>query len=250
VDRLRPPPAEGLADDERLKSIRVFADDTPWIRAVLKALPDYVSRAREVFGKDLPPIDFYLFRSRQDYTLFYRALFGVEIPTAWQNGTGNSNVVTFCQEDREGKPLNAPGSPQGLGDVLHEYGHALLHSTYGDSYLRRVPQWLDEGLSDFVARAYYKKLFEASGEELRRSLARGPAPSYEDLCRRLYERDPYVRYAMARFMVEELLKEKEPGVIRDILRRARPDGDFEKAIFDATQLRTATLRELVLGRFR
>jgi hypothetical protein len=251
IERLRPPPAKGLSEDERLKSLRVFADDTPWIQEVVKTLPDYVRRAREVFGDDLPQIDFYLFRSRVTYKDFYKSLFGVDIPTAWQNGTGNSNVVVFCQEDREGKPVNAPGSPRGLGDVLHEYNHALLHTLYGDHYLRQVPQWLDEGLSDYLARAYYKELFDSSGALIRRHLAKAAAaPSTEDLSRRLYERDPSLNYAMARFMVDELLKDREPAVIREILKRARPEGDFEKALVEAGGVRPSELRERVIARFR
>ena len=52
----------------------------------------YVRRAKEVFGDDLPPVDVYLFRSRLPFKDFYKSLFGVDIPTAWQNGTGNSNA--------------------------------------------------------------------------------------------------------------------------------------------------------------
>jgi hypothetical protein len=250
VGKLRPPPAKGLPEDERLKSLRVFADDTPWIREVLRALPEYVRRAGEVFGEDLPQIDVYLFRSRLNYKDFYKSLFGVDIPTSWQNGTGNSNVVVFCQEDREGKPVHAPGSPRALGDVLHEYNHALVHTLYGDNYLRQVPQWLDEGLSDFLARAYYKELFDSSAVLLRRHFAKSPAPSAEDLSRRLYERDPNLNYAMARFMVEELLKDRDPGVIREILKRARPEGNFDQAIVDAAGINPSELRARVIARFR
>jgi len=250
IERLRPPPARNLPEDERLKNIRVFADDTPWIQEVLKALPEYVRRTKEIFGEDLPQIDFYLFRSRLSYKDFYKSLFGVDIPTAWQNGTGNSNVVTFCQEDREGKPINAPGSPRGLGDVLHEYSHALLHSLYGDGYLRHVPQWFDEGVSDFVARGYYQELFETSALQIRKTLAKSAAPTIEELARRLYERDPSLRYAMARYMVEELLKDRKPDVIRTILKQARPEGDFEKAVHDATGSKAADFRERVITRFR
>jgi hypothetical protein len=250
VERLRPPPAKDLPDDEALKSLRVFADDTPWIRAVIQVLPAYVRRAKEVFGVELPVVDVYLFRSRLPFKDFYKSLFGVDIPTAWQNGTGNSNVVVFCQEDREGKPVAAPGAPRALGDVLHEYGHALLHTLYGDGYLRRAPQWFDEGVSDFVARDYYKELFESSALQIRKTLAASTAPSYEDLSRRLYERDPALRYAMARYMVDELLKERKPEVIREILKQARPDGDFEKAILEASGVRAFEFRDRVIARFR
>ncbi|HVE41768.1 MAG TPA: hypothetical protein VNM14_17885 [Planctomycetota bacterium] len=250
IERLRPPPAKDLPEDEALKSIRVFADDTPWIRAVLQALPNDVRRAKEVFGDELPQVDFYLFRSRLAFKDFYKSLFGVDIPTAWQNGTGNSNVVVFCQEDREGKPVNAPGSPRALGDVLHEYGHALLHTIYGDGYLRRVPQWFDEGVSDFVARDHYKELFETSAAQIKKTLATSAAPSSEDLSRRLYERDPALRYAMARYMVDEILKGRKPEVIREILKQARPEGDFEKAILDATGSKASEFRDRVIARFR
>jgi hypothetical protein len=112
--------------------------------------------------------------------------------------------------------------------VLHEYGHALLHTIYGDGYLRRVPQWFDEGVSDFVARDHYKELFETSAAQIKKTLATSAAPSSEDLSRRLYERDPALRYAMARYMVDEILKGRKPEVIREILKQARPEGDFER----------------------
>ncbi len=246
VERLRPPAVDGGG----IPGIRIFADETPWIREVVKSLPAFVDRARAVLGEDLPPVDFYLFRAREQYERFYKALFGVEVATAWQNGTGDSNVVVFCQEDREGRILGRPGALRGLGDVLHEYTHSLLNSFYGDRYLRHVPQWLDEGLSDFVARPYYGELFESSAVAIRKFLAKSVPPAYEDLCRRLYERDSFVRYGMARFMVEELMKSRETKVIRDILRRAAPPGDFDQAILGATGAIPADLRERVLARFR
>lgn len=247
IERLRPAASTGLPKDERLSAVRVYADDTPWIRAILEVLPRTVERAEEVFGKDLPPIDFYLFSSREDYTAFYKALFGQNIPTSWQNGTGNSNVVTFCQTDREGKPVGTPGASRGRGDVLHEYGHALMNTLYGDGYLRNVPQWFDEGASDFLAREYYKELFESSARLIRKAAV---VPSLNELTRHLYERDPSLRYGVARYMVDEMLKDRDSSVLRDILRQASADGDFEKAILAVTGLAPETLRERVIARFR
>jgi hypothetical protein len=247
VDRLRPRLAKGLPQDDRLKALHVYADDTPWIQGILEVLPRHVARAQEVFGKDLPPVNMYLFRSREDYTAFYQALFSANIPTSWQNGTGNSNVVTFCQADREGRPVGAPGTARGRGDVLHEYGHALLHTLYGDLYLRHVPQWFDEGVSDFLAREYYKELFEYSADLIRRAAI---VPSLEDLTRHLYERDPSLRYGMARYMVDELLQGREPSILRDILRRAAADGKFEEAIQTTTGLGSSDLHKRVIARFR
>lgn len=246
VEQLRPPArTAGIPS-----SLRVFADDTPWIREVLRSIPDFSRRAQEVFGPDLPTIDLYLFQSRDRYVRFYRAMFGVEVSTWWQNGTGDSNVVVFCQEDRQGRPIGPPGAPRGLGDVLHEYGHALLNTLYGDRYLRQVPQWLDEGFADFVARPYYEELFETSGAAIRKFLAKSPAPGVEDLSRRLYQRDSFVRYGIARFMVEEMTKGRETGVVRDLLRRAATDGDFEAAVRGTTGSDPAELLDRTLARFR
>ena len=44
-------------------------------------------------------------------------------------------------------------------------------------YLRRTPQWFDEGASDFVARDYYKELFETSAVQIRKTLATSAAPT-------------------------------------------------------------------------
>lgn len=245
-EQLRPP----SVDAGTAPALRVFADDTPWIREVVKSLPAFIARARGVFGTDLPPVDVYLLRSRERYHRFYKALFGVEVATWWQNGTGDSNVMVFCQEDREGRLIGPPGAARGLGDVLHEYTHALLNTFYGDRYLRHVPQWLDEGLSDFTARPYYQELFETSAASIRKFLAKSPPPTLEALSRRLYERDSFVRYGIARYMVEELMKGRETGVIRDVLRRAAPGGDFDAAILGATGAVPAELLDRVLARFR
>ena len=38
------------------------------------------------------------------------------------------------------------------GDVMHEYGHALCDTIYGDNYLDHVPERLNEGMADAVAK--------------------------------------------------------------------------------------------------
>lgn len=246
IERLRP----AACIDSEPKGLRIYADDAPWINAVVGESPEFVRRAQKVFGPDLPTIDVYLFRSRDAYARFYRALFGVNVSTWWQNGTGDSNVVVFCQEDCYGKPLGPPGGKRGLGDVLHEYAHALMNTLHGDGYLRKVPQWLDEGLSDFIARAYYDELFETSATAIRKAVARGQMPTDEELARRLYQRDSFLRYSVARYMVDEMMKGREPKVIPELLRRAAKDGDFDAAIRETTGLTPRELRERVIARFR
>jgi len=250
VEQLRPPLSGSVKDARGVEAVRVFADDTPWIQAIVQALPEFMVRAHAVLGEDLPPIDFYLFRSRDSYNRFYKALFGVPIVRWWQNGTGDSNVVAFCQEDREGKSLGPPGLARARGDVLHEYTHALLNGLYGDGYLRQVPQWLDEGLSDFTARPYYKELFEASGGLIRKALAKSTPPTSLELSHGIYEHDSSLRYAMARVMVEELMRGREMKVIPEILRHAAAGGDFESSILAVTGISSSQLRERVIARYR
>lgn len=250
VERLRPPLSKSVKDARGVEAVRVFADDTPWIQAVVQAVPEFMERAHAVFGEDLPPIDFYLFRSRDSYNRFHKALFGVPIVRWWQNGTGDSNVVAFCQEDRDGKVLGPPGLPRARGDVLHEYTHALLNGLYGDGYLRHVPQWLDEGVSDFTARPYYRELFEASGGLIRKALARSAPPTVQELSRGIYEHDSSLRYAMARVMVEELMRGRDMKTIPEILRQAAAKGDFEKSIVEVTGISSSQLRERVIARYR
>lgn len=247
VEQHRPPVLRELAGADGKVLIRVYAKESAWTRPIVNALPEFLKRGRELLGDDLPPIDFYFIRPHDDYRAFYKAILGVDIPTSWQNGTGNANLVTFQELDAKGRPT---GGDRLLGDVLHEYGHALLNTHYGDRYLARVPQWMDEGFADAFARPFYAELFRQSPGYVRAHLARNEAPTFEQLSKNLYEKDPVVRYSLARLTVQEILKDQPLTAIRKVLDLARPDGAFESAIEKATGVPPRAAYEKVLDAHR
>lgn len=158
-------------------------------------------------------------------------MFGKEITRGWQDGTGDSNVVVFCE-------LNSDGRPRSLqeagGDVLHEYGHCLCNTIFGDNYLDRVPQWFDEGAADAIARPYYDRLFEYSVRRIKDEVANGrPAPTYKQMCSEVYN-DPQLRYVYARLMMQELLAGRPLSTLQLILNKARETQNFDLAIKQVT----------------
>lgn len=150
----------------------------------------------------------------------------------WNNGTGVSNVVVFSERDKDGKWSFFPGTARSYGDVMHEYGHALCDTIYGDNYLDHVPEWLNEGMADAVARPYYGELFLSADALMRNFAQKNKPPDYEGLCHRLYA-SPDVGYAFGRLMVENLLA-GDVRRIATIVSDSRAAQDFEKGIKSAT----------------
>src|ERR1041385_2412367 len=192
LDRVRTcgrlaPPHRALSIPE--PAIAVYAGPpTAWSAPVLAAIPEFEAVGRRIFGKDLPPLRFYLFAERKEYDRFFEALFGVPVSTAWQDGTGTLNVVVYCETDRRGRTARAAGAPETLGCVLHEFGHAwfgtyLMHR-HGKEWLSPAMRrpWLDEGLADFVASLRDPAFLESRAAWLKEKAAGGaPAPAFEEI---------------------------------------------------------------------
>ncbi|HEY9868290.1 MAG TPA: hypothetical protein V6D08_03930, partial [Candidatus Obscuribacterales bacterium] len=232
MEKFAPPHLRTFCDQGNSK-IRVYGRQTSWSQPVLLAMPQFVTRAKEIFGEDCPAINFYFFEAREHFENFYSAMFGTRTQKWWHDGTGSFNVVVYCERRRDGAIAGTPGAARTIGNVLHEYGHALCSTYYGDGYLKAVPNWLNEGLADAVAYPFYGELFSQSRKLLSVQERKGlPAPSYKQMCRELYE-DPDVRYTFARLMVEELLA-NEPSRIKRILKEARRAGSFERALKTVT----------------
>jgi hypothetical protein len=115
------------------------------------------------------------------------------------------------------------------GDILHEYGHALCEHRFGDLYVERVPQWLNEGLANAIAGERYRDFARSFPDTVRRAYAQRAPPTYEHVSRALYDADPDARYAIAHRMVERLLKHRG-ATIAGLLDEARRGQDFEAAV--------------------
>jgi hypothetical protein len=232
---------------EQSPKMRIFCNKTEWMKPVLVVLPSFLSRAEEMFKEDLPPIDLYFFSSREDFNTFFKLAFERDVGRAWQNGTGNSNIVVFCEKDENGNPL-AINTNRTLGDILHEYGHAICTTIYGSNYLRAVPQWFNEGCADAVAAPYYGDLFKTYQKRLVTAGLDSRPPTYDELCKKLYD-DPYVRYAFASLMVQDLVIKNGTKVVRKIVVRAKRRQDFERAIREITGEDSQALYRRVRGKF-
>jgi len=212
--------------------IDIFAANSNWTNPILKELPKFSERARMIFGT-VPKITFYILAQRRDFSTFFSDMFEVSAEKRWwNNGTGVSNVVVFSELDKDGKWSYYPGTARSYGDVLHEYGHALCDTIYGDNYLDHVPEWLNEGMADAVARPYYDELFLATDRLVRNFAKKNKPPDYEGLCHRLYA-SPDIGYAFGRLMVENLLA-GDVQRIGTIVSDSRQAQDFEKGIKSAT----------------
>src|SRR5207249_680182 len=103
--------------------------------------------------------------------------------TEWQDGTGSTNVVLFCEQDSHGKTTRLAGSPDTIGEVLHEFGHAwcdtYLMDRYGRAALRHA--WLSEGVAEVVASLREPGILERRTAWLTTNAKSVPAPTFTDL---------------------------------------------------------------------
>lgn len=226
---------------ERIKPVRqsnayvdIYAANSSWTNPLLKELPRFTERANYIFG-NVPKITFYVFAKRSDFNTIYQDMF--EIPAQsrwWNNGTGVSNLVLFSERDKDGKWSMYPGTSRAYGDVMHEYGHALCDTIYGDNYLDHVPEWLNEGMADAVARPYYGELFLSADNLLREFAKSNKPPEYNVLCHGMYA-NPEVGYAFGRLMVEKLLAGDVRRIAR-VISDSKAAQNFETGIKNATGL--------------
>ena len=152
------PPSEnnrlGLSDHF---PVTLYADAvTSWSEPVMRAVPEFSVIGLKVFDARLPPIRLYLFSDRGRFERFFTTLYLVP-PRPDQHGTGNTNSVVFCDRDSRGIVTREAGSPETIGAVLHEFGHAWVISyvmyTHNRNFIGRPLRtpWLDEGLADYIA---------------------------------------------------------------------------------------------------
>gem|GEM_PF-1530208 len=223
---------------------------TAWSAPVLAAIPEFAAVGRSIFGKDIPPLRLYLFADWKQYDRFYEALFGLKIPTASQDGTGNLNVVTYCETDRQGRTTRAAGAPETISCVLHEFGHAWVNTylmyRHGKDWLSpsmRLP-WLDEGLADFIASLREPAFLVRRVDWLKAAAAKGtPAPTFEkiqDYEGFYQEGDVNIHYWISALFVAELLgtRDQASPTILKILDAAGQSGKLKEA------LRTVTGKDL------
>lgn len=228
---LRPPIYSTI--NQNGTTVTVYSRQTPWAQRITSYIPKFISYAESYFGAPLPPFTFYFFSRRADFDSFHAKLLHAPVIQSWHDGTGNFNVVLFCEVDRYGKVTRSMEQTRTLGDVLHEYGHGLCATIYGDDYLNKVPQWFNEGIADALAGPYFSEVYYDADKYIREQATIRQPPSYETLSKALYQ-DHEMGYAFGRMMVKEILASNQrPAVGRLILEAARKS-DFDSAIRTVT----------------
>jgi len=248
IESLKPPFIEEINDENSQTKIRVYGLHTEWINYVVAALPAYLKRAEEVFGTNIPLTSFYLFADREAYDQFFQTMFDGHQPQHFQDGTGDKNIVLFCQIADSGRIETPAGSSRALGNVLHEYSHSLCNTIYGDNYLVDVPQWLDEGIADYVAEPYFAQLYRSYDQRLKEFARDNSPPSYKEMSRELHK-DANIRYAIACMMVKELVADKGAGFVSNLLARAIELRNFNKAIIEVAGYRPEVLLQRVIQKY-
>lgn len=243
---LCPPP---LSLNDADIPIAFYAQPTEWFDSIKCEFPNFIKRAKEIYGDNLPPITLYVFTNREDYDKFFFAMFEHK-PTEGQDATGMKGVVLLCEKTAEGSTTGRQLSFR-HGVVLHEYSHALCSTIWGLSYRQEVPCWLDEAIADEVSKLYYANVFRWYDINLRSASKRKDPPSYEDLKSGKQE-DRYVYYAFSRHMLLELLGDEEADdmLIRRMLERAKTyKWNYDKAIYKVTGLKPSQAYKRVVKRF-
>jgi hypothetical protein len=226
--------------------LRVFGRQTTWSSLVLRVMPAYVNRVTEIFGSDLPVVNVYFFDDRAKYERFFKLMFRNEMDRSWQDGTGDSNIVVFCELQGDGR---RDDTDLAQGDVLHEYGHCLCNTVFGDNYLSLVPQWFDEGAADAIAQPYADRHFNYARRLLKKEVTSGtPPPTYQQMTSDVYK-EPLRRYAYARLMMQELLQGLPLSTLKTILNKASQLQNFDAAIVEVTGINPPDLIARVRARY-
>src|SRR5262245_48523650 len=214
---------------------------TRWSRPVLAAIPEFEAVGRSIFGKDLPHVRLALFADRKVYDRFFEAVFGMPPVTAWQDGTGSTNIVLYCETDRDGATTRAAGDPETVGSVRHEFGHAWMTSYLMERYGRewasadlRRP-WFGEGLADYVASLRERAILARCSEWLREKAPTVKRPTYDEISdyAGFYEKgDPDVHYWISTALFAQIVGDRKtaPATIRAILDATGRTGDVDASV--------------------
>jgi hypothetical protein len=240
------PPKHALPANESIADfVTVYAHGSEWQQHIIGLMPDFVRRANKVFGTDLPHVSFYFFSTYREFRAGFYELLGSSPMASWQTGTGiyrdNRGMVLVSEKDKHNK------SRDGADIVMHEYSHALCPYFYGQTYLSDIPSWLNEGLADFLSIPWCQDRYAKTPEIIRQEADAGGLPSYRSLATSIYGRCARAGYALARLMVVDLLRDKDPDVIAYILKETqRRNGDFAQIIQEISGRTPRQLYEKVL----
>jgi hypothetical protein len=231
---------DGLLDDK----VTIFADRTHWQKRCIEVIPECVKRAHEAFGMNLPHASFYFFSSHADFTSYYQELFGSKPRYAWQSGTGSyireQGIVLISDKGKKSREETE------LGLVMHEYSHVLCRSRYANQQ-SWIPTWLEEGCADYLAMPWYQELFKSTSSVIRGEANARRVATYQSFGRSVYT-NARAGYAIARLMVDELMRDQQLDTLAYIFDEAkRRNGAFADVIKEICGLTPKQLYEKVLA---
>jgi hypothetical protein len=249
LKRLSPPFYGDFKDGSA--SITVFGVKNEWLNPIYKVLPVFVKRGREGFGDKQTHINLYLFDNKDKYVEFFETMSEGHKPGGDQAGTGVINLVVFSQYCLDGSSRGVNDLPDRLGCVLHEYGHALCSTAYGDDFFGVVPGWLNEGLADLVARPLFGRQFDEQPAVVAREMAANhtPLPSYDDLCHHFYGHGS-APYILAKLMVARIFGDQSLSRVSNVLDSAKAKhGNFEAAIIEVMKVEPRKVYDEVVRKY-
>ncbi|MDR3616639.1 MAG: hypothetical protein P4L53_23970 [Candidatus Obscuribacterales bacterium] len=161
--------------------------------------------------------------------------------------TGSLSTVVCCERDAKSVLLPIY-QDRHVGDLMHEYGHALCHTIFCARYGFQIPQWFNEGTADNVASPHYQKLFADHERWLKATAVSTAPPTYRQMCDSLYK-DPNMRYAIASLMVRELVHQKGQQIIKQVRLETRDGGKFAPAFRHCAGVEPEQLFRSIVGQF-
>jgi hypothetical protein len=216
--------------------LTVYGNHDKWLDEVYEVLPTFVTQANMAFGDSPTYINLYMFDNKDAYMEFFKANCDGYVPGNDQSGTGSINFAVFSEFCSDGSSRGVNDLADRRGCVLHEYGHALCSTIYGDDYFRVVPGWLNEGLADLIARPLFGPEFDKYPSNVAQESKLYVPPSYDVLCGQFYGKGA-MPYVLAKLMVKEIFGNSKLSQIGRVLVIAKEKhGDFDSAIAEVMKV--------------
>ena len=217
-------------------TLTVYGKHDKWLDEVYVVMPKFVDQAKAAFPDDDTNISLQMFDDKKTYVEAFKANFEGHMPGADQAGTGVTNFAVFSEFCLDGSSRGLNDLTDRRGCVLHEYGHSLCATVYGDDYFYVVPVWLNEGLADLIARPIFGEQFDVRPAEIAAKATTYAPPSYQDFCHKFYGTGA-MPYVLGKLMVKEIFGKSNLSDVSRVLAAAKKrHGDFDAAILDVTRV--------------
>ncbi|MBI4050886.1 MAG: hypothetical protein HY400_00100 [Elusimicrobia bacterium] len=219
-----------------LPRIQVRASgEAGWEKTILTDIATFSVVAWRVLRQDPAPIQIVLLPDKNSFENLHRLLLDAEPRPPWKTATGNLHIVLL--------------SPVSSSTALHEYGHAILHTFFGDHYGEMIPPWFDEGIAGLMASELDPTLLEQAKRTLKSLHSKEDITALDDISPSLfYDSGPELNYAISTLMAEELRRRKGQEIFRKILLQTKKSRSLREGLQRAAGLSPESLYSTTLQR--